>query len=195
MGRKNLGKLVVLSSVLGAAAWVYKKYDTVRTMYNKVYMFKGEQLVYDHFDGNAMATMFSGVEINLADAQFEEDEVYLDIYALCSGVKVIVPPHVEVICDGRIKASGVQIHQDEFTEKTVQLYLNYDLTASGLMVTDASLPTSEVDMQLDVEEVVEDVEEVVEDAVEDVEEITEDIEEAIEETAEEIMQPENKLDK
>ncbi len=54
---------------------------------------------------------------NLADAQFEEDEVYLDIYALCSGVKVIVPPHVEVICDGRIKASGVQIHQDEFTEK------------------------------------------------------------------------------
>ncbi len=191
MGRKNLGKLVVLSSVLGAAAWVYKKYDTVRTMYNKVYMFKGEQLVYDHFDGNAMATMFSGVEINLADAQFEEDEVYLDIYALCSGVKVIVPPHVEVICDGRIKASGVQIHQDEFTEKTVQLYLNYDLTASGLMVTDASLPTSEVDMQLDVEEVVEDVE----DAVEDVEEIAEDIEDAIEETAEEIMQPENKLDK
>ena len=89
----------------------------------------------------------------------------------------------------------MQIHQDEFTEKTVQLYLNYDLTASGLMVTDASLPTSEVDMQLDVEEVVEDVEEALEDAVEDVEEIAEDIEDAIEETAEEIMQPENKLDK
>ena len=160
MGQKSFGKLVFFGSLVGAATWVYKKYDTVRTMYNKVYMFKGEQLVYDHFDGNAMACMFSGIEINLKDAIFEEDEVYLDIYALCSGIKVIVPPHVEVICDGKFKASGVQINQDEITEKTVQLYLNYDLTASGLMVTDAQ-PSLKEDVPV--------TEEFVEEGIEDIE--------------------------
>jgi hypothetical protein len=168
MGRNSFGKLVFLGSVIGTATWVYRKYDAVRTMYNKVYMFKGEQLVYDHFDGNAMAAMFSGIEINLKDAAFEEDEVYLDIYALCSGIKLIVPSHVEVICDGTVKASGVQINQDEFVEKTVQLYLNYDLTASGLMVTDAQPAPNQDDLS-EVEDFIDEViEETLEETIEDI---------------------------
>ncbi len=136
MKTSKLVKVVVLGSLVGAASWVYKKYDTVRTMYNKVYFLKKEEKAYGHFDGHAMATMFSALKIDLTDTVFEEEEVYLDIYALGSFVTIYVPSHVEVICDGRVKASGVQIHQDDFAEKTVQLYLNYDFTASGLVIID-----------------------------------------------------------
>jgi len=136
MAKGKLGKLVALSAVIGAGAWVYKKYDTIKSMYHKVSIFKGDRYEFDEFDGEAIAAMFSGVMIDLSDVVFSEDEVYLDIYALCSGIRVLIPKDVEVVLEGSNNASGVQVDQDEDTPKTRTLYINYNITASGLQITD-----------------------------------------------------------
>lgn len=136
MAKNKLGKLVALSAVVGAGAWLYKKYDTIKSMYHKVSIFKGERYEYEEFDGEAIAAMFSGVMIDLSDVEFTEDEVYLDIYALCSGIRILIPTDVEVVLEGTNNASGIQVDQDEDTEKTRTLYINYNATASGIQVTD-----------------------------------------------------------
>lgn len=136
MAKGKLGKLVALSAVVGAGAWVYKKYDTIKSMYHKVSIFKGDRYEFDEFDGEAIAAMFSGVMIDLSDVTFSEDEVYLDIYALCSGIRVLIPKDVEVVLEGSNNASGVQVDQNEDTPKTRTLYINYNITASGLQITD-----------------------------------------------------------
>ncbi len=74
--------------------------------------------------------------IDLSDAEFTEEEVYLDIYALCSGIRILIPLDVEVVLEGSDNVSGVQVDQDEEVEKTKTLYVNYNITASGLLVTD-----------------------------------------------------------
>jgi len=136
MAKGKFGKLVALSALAGAGAWIYKKYDTIKSMYHKVSLFKGERYEYDTFDGEAIAAMFSGVMIDLSDVEFTDDEVYLDIYALCSGVKVLIPRDVEVVLEGTNNASGITVDQDEDSSKLKTLYINYNITASGLLVTD-----------------------------------------------------------
>ncbi len=136
MAKNKLGKFVALGALVGAGAWIYKKYDTIKSMYHKVSIFKGERYEYDEFDGEAIAAMFSGVMIDLSDVEFTEDEVYLDIYALCSGVKILIPSDVEIVLEGTNNASGISVDQDEDTEKIKTLYINYNATASGIHVTD-----------------------------------------------------------
>ncbi len=136
MGKSKFGQIVALGAVVGAGAWVYKKYDTIKSMYHKVSLFKGERYEYDIFEGEAIAAMFSGVMIDLSDVEFADDEVYLDIYALCSGVKVFIPKDVEIVLEGTNNASGIQVDQDEDTPKTKTLYINYNATASGIQITD-----------------------------------------------------------
>ena len=64
MAKGKVGKLVALSAIVGAGACVYKKYDTIKSMYHKVSIFKGERYEFDTFDGEAIAAMFSGVTID-----------------------------------------------------------------------------------------------------------------------------------
>lgn len=204
MAKGKLGKLVALSAVVGAGAWVYKKYDTIKSMYHKVSIFTGDRYEFDEFDGEAIAAMFSGVMIDLSDVVFNEDEVYLDIYALCSGIRVLIPKDVEVVLEGSNNASGVQLDQDEDTPKTRTLYINYNITASGLQITDNVNDCSEEccddpdcddpdccsDEKSVMEEVVEDisddVEPFVENIVSDVKDKVEETEEVVEEVVEDV---------
>lgn len=190
MAKGKLGKLVALSAVVGAGAWVYKKYDTIKSMYHKVSIFKGDRYEFDEFDGEAIAAMFSGVMIDLSDVTFSEDEVYLDIYALCSGIRVLIPKDVEVVLEGSNNASGVQVDQNEDTPKTRTLYINYNITASGLQITDnVDDCCDDPDCCSDDEEPCDDPEcccnnveeEAVEEAVEAVETAVPVVEEAVEE--------------
>jgi len=136
MKKGKLGKVVALGAVMGAGAWVYKKYDTIKSMYHKVSFFKGECYEFEEFDGEAIAAMFSGIVIDLSQAEFIDDEVYLDVYAFASGVRIIIPKNVEVVLEGTNKASGIQIDQEESEEKTHTLYINYRATVSGILITD-----------------------------------------------------------
>lgn len=136
MAKKKLGLIVTLGAIAGSAAWVYKKYDSIKSMYQKVSIFKGERIDFDTFDGEAIAGMFSGLLVDLSSAEFSEKEVYLDLYGFCSGIRVLIPKDVEVVLEGTNRASGVHIDQDEDVLKTHTLFINYNLTASGLSISD-----------------------------------------------------------
>lgn len=191
MGKNKLGKIVVLGSLLGSAAYLYKKYDSVKSMYHKVSAFTGKEYKYDEFDGEAIAAMFAGVQIDLSHAEFGDEEVYLDLYGFCSGIRVLLPKGVDVSFEGTNTLSGVTMDQDESIPKTKKLIINYRVTMSGLQVTDGihheDCCTEEVDDNEEVEEVVEEVEEVVEEVEEAVEEV-EDTIEGIKEEAEEVVE-------
>jgi len=136
MAKKKLGLIVTLGAIVGSAAWVYKKYDSIKSMYHKVSLFKGERIDFDTFEGEAVAGMFSGLLVDLSSAEFSEKEVYLDVYGFCSGIRVLIPKDVEVVLEGTNKASGVHLDQDEDILKTRTLFINYNLTASGLSISD-----------------------------------------------------------
>ena len=136
MAKKKIGLIVTLGAIVGSAAWVYKKYDSIKSMYHKVSLFKGERIDFDTFEGEAVAGMFSGLLVDLSLAEFSEKEVYLDVYGFCSGIRVLIPKDVEVVLEGTNKASGVHLDQDEDILKTRTLFINYNLTASGLSISD-----------------------------------------------------------
>jgi len=208
MGKNKFGKLVALSAVIGSGAWVYKKYETIKSMYHKVSIFKGERYEFDEFDGEAIAAMFSGVVVDLSNVEFVEDEVYLDIYALCSGIRILIPKDVEIVLEGSNKASGVQVDQDDDITKTKTLYINYNITASGLLITDnideccddeccddpecndpdcCSTEETEEEIKAETEEIEAEIEE-------EIEEIEAEIEEKIEEEIEAKKKVEKKVE-
>lgn len=136
MAKKRFGIIVALGAIAGSAAWIYKKYDSVKSMYQKVILFKGERLEFEEFEGEAIASMFSGVLLDLSHSEFTESETYLDLYGFCSGIRVLIPKDIEVVLEGTKKASGVLIDQDDDVHKTKTLYINYNLLASGLSISD-----------------------------------------------------------
>ncbi|MBN2221525.1 MAG: hypothetical protein JW708_04900 [Vallitaleaceae bacterium] len=185
MGKNKFGKIVVIGSLVGSAAYLYKKYDSIKSMYHKVSAFTGKEYKYDEFDGEAIAAMFAGVQIDLSNAQFGEEEVYLDLYGFCSGIRVLLPKGVDVSFEGTNKLSGVTMDQDESVPKTKKLIINYRVTMSGLQVTDSvhqhDACCEEVEDVVEVaEDVVEDAKDVVEEAVEEAKDVAEDLKEKVE---------------
>ena len=111
-----------------------KEYRMVNEVYNNVLMGSGEKLIYDElFEGDSVAAFFTGVEIDMREAEFEDEELNLDVYGFCSGCKILVPENVQVSLSGVNRGSGVQSDLNELAEGPV-LNINYDLTCSGLMV-------------------------------------------------------------
>lgn len=192
MGKNKVGKIVILGSLVGSAAYLYKKYDSIKSMYHKVSIFTGKEYKYDEFDGEAIAAMFAGVQIDLSQAEFGDEEVYLDLYGLCSGIRVLLPKGVDVTFEGTNKLSGVTMDQDESVPKTKKLIINYRVTMSGLQITDS-------DHHHDAccnEETEEEVDDIVEEADEEYEEagdLKEDSDEAVQEVTEEIKEASEEL--
>jgi len=123
---------------LGGAAFggfkAYEQYEYLKESYNNVVLFKGEKLIYDEvFEGDSVAVIASGVEIDLREAEFEADYCNLDLYGLGAGYRVLVPQGINVIATGINKGSGIQIDVDECVTGKI-LNITYDLTGSGLMV-------------------------------------------------------------
>lgn len=183
MKKSTLKKIVCLGAIGTASAWIYKKYDTLKSMYRKVYIGKGDKLSYDEFEGEAVATMFSGVALDLSEAQFLEDEAYLDVYAFCSGVRIIVPEDVEVVLEGTNKMSGIESSLNEEIEKTKTLYLNYEAVMSGIQITDLNDEFQEEDYYYEEECIHEEVVDVFEETAD--EEDEEPVQKLDEETMEE----------
>ena len=145
MGKsKGIGKLLTLTALAGSAAFLYKKFQDVQSLYHNVMIGKSELMDYDdYFEGDAVASLFSSLEIDLRNAQFPEDEVYLDLFGLCTAVEILIPEDVDVVFEGTNKASTFQLDQNENADKTRTLYLNYNLTASAIHVTDHEEPYDE----------------------------------------------------
>ena len=192
MGKNKFGKIVVFGSLVGSAAYFYKKYDSIKSMYHKVSAFTGKEYKYDEFDGEAIAAMFAGVQIDLSNAQFGEEEVYLDLYGFCSGIRVLLPKGVDVSFEGTNKLSGVTMDQDESVPKTKKLIINYRVTMSGLQVTDhvhqhdACCEGAEEVVEEVTEEAKDVVEEVTEEGKDIIEDVTEEVEDVVEDATEEV---------
>lgn len=138
MGKKSFRNVVVLGALAGLGVAAYKKLETVKAMYKNVYALKGEHMTYDDlFEGETLAGFCSGFDIDLRDADFSEEEVYLDLYGFCSGFNIRIPSNCEVILEGSNRMSGIELSQDEEEEKSKTLFINYDLMCSGLRITDA----------------------------------------------------------
>lgn len=138
MGKGKIGKILAFGAVVGAGAWCYKKYDTLKSMYDSVSLGKTERYEFDEVDGESVACVLSNVVIDLSESEFLDDEVYLDIYALKSKVTVIVSSDVELILEGNNKGSTISTDQNAEVNKNKTLFLNYDSYFSKILVTDDS---------------------------------------------------------
>lgn len=136
--KKKIGKVLLAGSMIGAGAWAYKKYDTIRSMYSTVHAFKSLNDEPEVFKGKAIASLFSSVHIDLSESQFEHDEVYLDLYAVCSDVEIIIPDTMKVVLEGENHKSRVDVSQDVSLEKDKTLYINYHTRFSNFAIMDLS---------------------------------------------------------
>lgn len=134
--KKNIGRVLLAGSVIGAGAWAYKKYDTIRSMYSTVHAFKSWNDEPEVFKGKAIASLFSSVHLDLSESQLEHDEVYLDLYAVCSDVQIIIPDNVKVVLEGENHKSHVAVNQDVTLEKDKTLYINYHTRFSNFSILD-----------------------------------------------------------
>lgn len=135
---KRMRGLMTLGLLGGASVGAFKAvkhYEYLKETHNNVILFNGERLVYDEiFEGDSVAAVAAGIEIDLREAKFDADFTSLDVYGIASGFRIIVPTNIQVMVTGINRASGVQLDVDEEVEGKV-LNINYDLTGSGLLVT------------------------------------------------------------
>lgn len=131
-------KSIVGLGILGGAAFggfkAFKEYEYLKETHNNVILFNGEKLVYDEvYEGDSVAAVMAGVEIDLREAEFEADYSNLDLYGVAAGFKVLVPADIKVVVSGVNKASGIDVNTDDSASGNV-LNITYDMTASGLLV-------------------------------------------------------------
>lgn len=136
---KGFKRFAALSALGGLAYGGFKlkqQLDYVKEVYNDVILFKGERLVYDEvFEGDSVAAINSGLEIDMSEMTMEVDEVNLDVYGFCSGIKIVVPEGIHVVHNGSNKYSGVSVNVAEYeNDDILTLNINYDVTCSGLLI-------------------------------------------------------------
>ncbi len=134
--KRKLGKVLLAGSIIGAGAWAYKKYDIIRSMYSTVHLFKSMNEEPEEFKGKAIASLFSNVHLDVSESQLEHDEVYLDLYAVCSNVEIIIPNNVKVVLEGENHKSHIAVNQDVTLEKDKTLYINYHARFSNFVILD-----------------------------------------------------------
>ncbi len=159
-GLKGILSLGAIGGVAFGGYKAYQEYEYLKQTHNNVVLCNGEKFIYDEaFEGDSIAAIMSGIEIDLREADFEADFNNLDIYGFASGFKILVPDDIKVIVNGVSKASGIEVEVDEEVVGKI-LNINYDLTASGLMVEtvaeleeDSLVDTSDVPEEDEVSEV------------------------------------------
>lgn len=150
-GLKGLAALGFLGGAAFGGYKAYQKYLLLEETHNNVILFNGEKLIYDDvFQGDSVAAIAAGVEIDLREADFDADYTNLDIYGVGAGFKVMVPDDIKVIVSGVNRASGIQVNVDDSIEGKI-LSITYDLTGSGLLVASQN-PIDDVDNECDLEE-------------------------------------------
>ncbi len=149
-GLKGLAAIGFLGGAAFGGYKAYQKYLYLKETHNNVILFNGEKLIYDDvFQGDSVAAIAAGVEIDLREAEFDADFSNLDIYGVGAGFKIMVPDDIKVIVSGVNKASGIQVNVDEHIEGKV-LNITYDLTGSGLLVASQN-PIEDVDQDRNLE--------------------------------------------
>ncbi|NDL67996.1 hypothetical protein [Anaerotalea alkaliphila] len=184
-------KIAGLAGLAGLGFAGYKvatKSKELKEEFGEVTMFKGRTVSYagEVFVGDSVASMFSGMVIDLRDSTIEEPAV-LQIYAEFSGVKVIVPDDWTVKVGGNAEKSGVSstIEWEGDVEEVPQLTIEYDVKFSGLEIKRAAEVEAEEeeDFYEDYEEFVDDLEDASEDVAEKVEDVAEEAQKKAEELA------------
>lgn len=134
-GFKGIAALGIIGGASFGAFKALKQYEYLKETHNNVILFNGEKLIYeDVFEGDSVAAIAAGVEIDLRDAEFDADYVSMDLYGVGAGFRITVPTGIKVVTEGINKASGLQIDVED-SEVGKILNINYDLTGSGLMIT------------------------------------------------------------
>jgi len=134
-GFKGIAALGIIGGASIGAFKAFKQYEYLKETHNNVILFNGEKLIYeDVFEGDSVAAIAAGVEIDLRDAEFDSDYVSMDLYGVGAGFRITVPKGIRVVTEGINKASGLQIDVEDSEDGKI-LNINYDLTGSGLMIT------------------------------------------------------------
>ncbi len=131
---KSLTKLGIIGGVSYGAFKLKKQYEFLKETHNHVVAFNGKSLTYDDvFEGDSIAAIASGIDIDLTEAVFNEAYINLDLYGLGAGFRIVVPEGIKVEASGINKASGIQIDVPTVEEGKI-LNINYDMTGSGLLI-------------------------------------------------------------
>ncbi|NDL66929.1 LiaF domain-containing protein [Anaerotalea alkaliphila] len=133
--KRKMLKYLALGAVFGLVGKkVYHNFEELRSVYNHFIFGKSERIVYDdEFDGDSMSMLCSDIEIDLTNTNFFEEEMYLDLQAVASRVKILIPSHVEVVLEGSCKFSKVRMELEEAQKREI-LHIHYHLTASSMEI-------------------------------------------------------------
>lgn len=133
---KKIAGLGALGGLAYGGLKLKQQYDYLKDIYNDVIMFTGERIVYDDvFEGDSIAVIASGLEIDMSEMVMDADLVNLDIYGLGAGIRIIVPEGIHVVHSGSNKGSGIDVNVAEYeNDDILTLNVNYDLTGCGLMI-------------------------------------------------------------
>lgn len=137
--RKTFTKIVILGSIIaGIVFYVRKKLDELKKYYKNTVIFNGKELKYEDeevFTGESIASVFSGVDVDLRNVDVQANEVTIDLFTMFSGIRIRIPADWYVVAEGTNNASGIEIRDNEENEDALILKINYKAYFSGIEVT------------------------------------------------------------
>lgn len=135
--KKILKVVSILTALAGIACAIYKvcKWLQRTERYNHRVVFDGKEITYkeDPFSEESVASVFSGVDVDLSEATMKGKEGFLSLYSRFSGVDVTVPKHWRVNAEGTMEGAEVGIHVNEPADPDAPvLNVLYDVKYSGI---------------------------------------------------------------
>lgn len=135
---KKIVNFVVVSSLVSVGVSIFKKSKSLKNKYNNCYFFSGEDIDYrdQEFEGDSIATLFSGVDIDFTEATLKDNKAIIELYSKFSGISITVPQHFNVKVSGEEDKSGIS-NEFEYDEDNIQaplLEIKYNIKFSGLEI-------------------------------------------------------------
>jgi len=159
----KLLKTLGLAALLGGGYAAYKlndKYKHLKETYNRVVSFSNERKEYIDFEGDSVAVVFGGLEIDLTKATIVGMEQTLKIYGEFCDIEIQVPEAWNVKVEGSGEKAGEDINVTFDPEDTTSplLIIQYEVKYAGIEVSNMLEESTEVESQDDVETMMEIVE-------------------------------------
>lgn len=178
----KLRNLFGLSILVGGGYAAYKvttKMKDLQASYDQVIKFGGDSKNYSKFDGDSIAVLFGGLEIDLTQAEMIGESATLKLHGEFCGIEVIVPDSWNIKVTGSYDKSGVDNKTDFNPEDTSSklLVIEYDVKFAGLEIrygSDEVEDVEEAEADWEAAETLSDESERVDETPLDVEEARED---------------------
>ncbi len=139
----KIGKIIGLSALAGTGYAAYKmtaKMKDLKATYDQVIAFSGEEKKYEEFEGDSLAVLFAGLEIDLSEAVMIGDSATLKLYGEFCGIEILVPEDWNVKVEGTFDKAGVEnnVEYDGEDDTSKLLIIEYDIKFAGLEIEDTS---------------------------------------------------------